>query len=545
MISSTFKAAGCLLFAICISVSAQNPAKKPAASTISGKVTLKGSGVAGVLVGAHVKDSGRNANAALVATTDSQGNYRISNVPPGSYEIVPGAPQFVLSGSQPIKTLIVGEGETFEGIDFVLVRGGVITGRVTDAEGRPVIEENVEITSPEGIPSTEPFVRLNLFFTPTDDRGVYRLFGLPPGKYTVSAGMRDEELYYGRGSQANYKQTFYPSTTDPTKATLVEVTEGGEAANVDIILRRPQAVFTVSGKIVDAETGRPLSNVTYGLQKFRENGSSSSSGMTSNAQGEFKFDNVTPGKYAVFVERSSDLNVYAEPVRLEVTDQDVAGLVIKASAGSSVSGVVVFDGMDEKAARAQFNGMTILLLSGNEPQRFAGSGHSFAPVSADGGFRMSGVHPGLVEFSVFAGGGGERRECEITRIERNGVVENRGVEIKEREQISGLRVFVKYHKGGIRGVVKIENGELPANERVHVIVSRVGDEKFQTAVQLDARGRFSLTGLKPGVYEISAVAYVQDADGEPPSAKQQVVVTDNQVSEVTLTLDLGQRTARR
>ena len=539
MISSTFKAAGCLLFIFCICVYAQNPAKKPATSTISGKITLKGTGVAGISVGARQKESNRQGNAALTTTTDSQGNYRISNVPPGTYEIGVGAPQFVLISSEPLKTLIVGEGETFDGIDFALVRGGVITGRVTDSEGRPLIEENVEVSGPEG--SSSLHVRMNLVFIRTDDRGVYRAFRLPPGKYRVSAGMHEEELYYGRSARNSYVHTFHPSTTEQAKATLVEVTEGGEAANVDIMLRRTQTAFVVSGKIVDAETGKPMPNIIYGLEKYREDGSSASSGMATNKHGEFRFDQVTPGKYSVFAERSGDAEVYAEPLRFEVTDEDVSGLVLKVSGGTTLSGVIIVDGVDEKTGRALVNGMTIVAWNEDAPERFSNYRPSHAMVDAGGSFRLGGVPPGVVKFMVYGGQNGERSECEITRIERNGVLENRKLELKEREQLTGLRLFVKYHRGSIRGVIKIENGALSSTERVHLIVVRVGDREFQTSAQLDARGRFTIAGLKSGVYEVSAIVFLQDAVSKTPKVKQQVVVADNQASEVTLTLDLGRK----
>lgn len=537
MISSTFKAAGFVLFACCISVLAQNPARKTATSTISGKITLKGNGLAGISVGAREK-SGQRPRPGMTATTDPQGNYRLTNVPPGTYEIMPASSRYVLTGQEAIKTLIIGEGETFEGIDFALVRGGVITGRVTDSEGRPVVEENVEISGTEGGELQGRYVNRNLFVAPTDDRGVYRFYGLPPGKYRVSAGLREDELYSGRGGHNNYKQTFHPSTTDQAKATLVEVTEGSEATNVDITLRRPQSTFRISGKVVDADTGRPIADVVYGLHKIRKDGSTSTSGLVTNSQGEFRFDNVTPGKYSVFIENSRSPEVHADPVQFEVTDQDVTNLVLKASSGNTISGVVVVDGVDEKTARSLLNGATILGQITNDPTRSRAYRPTFRMIAADGSFRLSGLPSGIIQFSVFAGNTEGRRECEVVRIERNGMVEPH-VEVKDREQINGVRLTVKIHRGGIRGVVKIENGELQANQQLHVILARAGDQSFQTAVEVDARGRFSLNGLKPGLYEASVVVFHPGGHNTRPSPKQQVVITDNQVSEVTLTVDLG------
>ncbi len=66
------------------------------------------------------------------ATTDQDGNYRITDVPPGSYQIAPIAPAYVISGNP--KVVIIGEGEAVEDFDFALVRGGMVTGRVTDAD---------------------------------------------------------------------------------------------------------------------------------------------------------------------------------------------------------------------------------------------------------------------------------------------------------------------------------------------------------------------------------------------------------------------------
>lgn len=526
MVSSTFKVIG-YLFAACLMVQAQNPAQKTNPSTISGKVTLKGNGVPGIPVG--VRPTSGSARPTHLVTTDQQGNYRIPNVAPGQYQVIPAAPQFLLGGQTPVKTLIVNEGENLENVDFALVRGGVITGKVTDADGRPMIEEPVELFSVGGS-EANPLVTMNIFAEPTDDRGVYRIYGLRPGKYRVAAGTTEDRMYYGRGRRSVYGQTFHPSTTEESEATLIEVQEGSEATNVDITLRRTLNVFTVYAKVIDGETGKPIAQAMYGLQKFRENGSSSSSGFAANQQGEIKIESVTPGKYALFLDQSRVDALYAEPVRFEVVDQDVKDLVIKASAGISVSGVVVLEGVDEKRART--HELIVSARIDNKHRQMDGSLPN-AIVSPDGSFKVGGLRPGVVEFSVWGRRQGPMVGYDVTQVERDGVAQST-VEIKAGEQIKGLRLLVKARTGHVRGVVKVENGQIQGSQ-IYVILKKVGENNGFDA-RPDDRGRFISEPLAAGVYELHVYAY--PAQGRSVSTKQQVVVADNQVTDVTVTLDL-------
>ncbi|HET7114683.1 MAG TPA: hypothetical protein VFI57_13645, partial [Pyrinomonadaceae bacterium] len=488
-----------------------------------------------------VNSNGRN-NAPIVVTTDPLGSYRISNIPSGEYEVIPAAPQFVVSGSQSMKRLIVGEGESFEGVDFALVRGGVITGKVTDAEGRPVIEETIELIGAEG-PNMDSVSRVNFAFNSTDDRGIYRIFGVPPGKYKVAAGTAEERLNLGRSGRSVFTQTFYPSTTELANATVVEVTEGSETINVDISLRRKQGVFTVTGLIVDADTGKPIANATFGLQKFRENGSSASGGIPSNQLGEIKLENVTPGKYAIYLDPSPLRPVYAEPVRFEVVDQDVKDLVLRASSGSSMSGVIVLEGVDEKISRIKLAELMVFAHITNRDENSLGGGSMpFGAVNADGAFTVNGLRPGTVSFSVWAARGGPRGDYEVARVERDGVAQP-NLEIKAREQVKGLRLIVKLRSGRIHGVVKFENGQ-QTSAPLQIYIKRVGDEQFTTSAQLDDRGRFMTEPLAAGVYDVMVIAYPANYR-RPPSVRQQVVVADNQVSEVTMTLDLKMGSGER
>jgi hypothetical protein len=374
---------------------------------------------------------------------------------------------------------------------------------------------------------------MNVFAEPTDDRGVYRIYGLRPGKYRVAAGSSEDRMYYGRGSRSVYRQTFHPSTTVASEATLIEVTEGSEATNVDISLRRTLNAFTVHARVLNAETGEPIANALYGLQKFQENGSTSTSGFASNLQGEIKLESVTPGKYALFLETSPRSNVYAEPMLFEVVDHDIKDLVIKASSGSSVSGVVVLDGVDQKLPGNRVNELVIFARIEPKNRHMHGSMPS-GVINPDGSFKVSGLRPGVVELVVWGRRQGPMVSYQVAQVERDGVVQSGGIEIKAGEQIKGLRVTVKALTGQIRGVLKLENGHIPGSQ-FSVQIKKIGENSGLSA-QVDDRGRFVSDPMAPGLYEVSVWAH--PSNGRAVSAKQQVVVADNQVTEVTLTLDL-------
>lgn len=506
-------------------------------STISGKVTVRGTGIPGITVGAVAYASNmRGGKTSFGGVTDSQGNYRISDLPPATYDVAPAAPQYVLASLNMRKRVIVEEGETLDGVDFLLVRGGVITGKVTNADGQPMLEQHIHVARVEDRNgSSEMLLSLNMVLYQTDDRGVYRVFGLPPGKYRVAAGMPEGSVSFGGRGGAKYKQTYHPSATDPAQATVIEVGEGSEATNVDIVLNRREMTYSASGRIVDGETGKPLADIRYGLTKLSENGSSGMSGPTTTAAGEFRFDGLTPGKYLVSIDMSTDW--YGEPIRFDVIDQDVTDLVLKTSKGGSISGVVVFEGLDLKTSRAKYGELMVMAQSA-EDEKFMGrrSGPP-AMVGVDGSFKSVGVRPGLTGFMVFSRSGDSGREFDISRIERDGVPQSRTIEVKEREQVTGVRLIVNPRTGVLQGIVKVENGQIPM-ERVWVSMQRSGDaERSGYGVPLDARGRFRLNGVAPGTYDLTAWAYLPES-GNRATAKQQVVVTGDQPTDVTLVIDL-------
>jgi hypothetical protein len=538
MVSSTRQALAGLLviFGVAVLVHAQTPPVKEPTSTVSGRITVKDKPAPGIAVGLRIQDPSRQQPVAHRAVTDVNGEYRITNVPAGTWYMSIIAPAFVFADETGgDRTLILNKGETVENLDFKLFRGGVITGKVFDSDGRPLIQQQVWL-----IPDKEPD-RRGFSNIQTDDRGIYRAFGVRPGTYRVAAGSADEDSFGARYQGAFYKRTYHPNVSDSAQAKLIEVSEGSEATNVDITLSRTVSTYTASGRIVD-EAGQPVAGVPYAVSHFvnENNTHSMSTGAVSNARGEFKLDNLMPGKYAVSIrtnETTSDLR--ADQVRFEITDSDVTGLVMTTEKASSVSGVVVIEGVEYKTIRERFStsGLSVSVAGASDER--GGWGHWSRP-AADGSFRIGGLPPGLATFYL-----SPSPNLRIVRVERDGVVQPKGVEIREHENITGLRVIAVYANSSIRGTIEVQNGTLPPNAQFSVWLNKLSDEPGQTfysshgSIQVDARGQFVVDGLMAGTYEVHAGLYVPGLRAETPTTKQEVVVTTGAVTKVALTLDLS------
>src|SRR5581483_7327564 len=190
-----------ILFVAAINAAAQSA---PASGSITGRVTVGDKPAPGVIVmmTRAPADPMKNLSAIFESrpvvrvTTDSEGVYRFDHVVAGRYSLSAYAPAFVtpqpdnwLTG----KAVTVTDGQTLEHQDFALTRGGVITGHVLDVQGRPVVGQMIALTSAdEGKPATptNPLAAIpfgNTMYR-TDDRGIYRIYGLAAGRYLVSLG---------------------------------------------------------------------------------------------------------------------------------------------------------------------------------------------------------------------------------------------------------------------------------------------------------------------------------------------------------------------
>lgn len=537
------------IFTLPTSLWAQSAPKDTAKTTpgsISGRVTLKEKGVFGVAVALR-KNEPTNAYERMPrAMTDQDGFYRITNVAPGTYEVTPSVPAFVPVDVRESrgKTVLISDGENVENINFTLVRGGVITGRVTDADGRPVIAQQVFIYRAGDFEQRRGAAPPQVYTAggaPTDDRGIYRIFGLLPGRYKVAAG-RGENTFSGpiNLERANYSQVFHPDATDQTKAKVIEVGEGTEATDVDIALGPALQTYTIAGRVVDGEKGLPVPNVRLVFQ--RQTGQRVESANTvanSNAQGEFVKEGMVPGKYAILV-FAENTGLRGEPLKFDVIDQDVSGITVKLVQGASVRGVVVL----ETPSPAAFAKLSEIQLQASVISSNGGVGalsSASSPIGPDGSFLLSGLAGGRADMILISkkGGSSPVKGFVLVRVEHEGVVQSRGITIQEREQLTGVRVVLSYGTATLRGVVGVENGTLPAGARVIVALMQPGDlhPKLRPA-PVDARGRFLMEGIPPGTYEIRAWV-VGTTSSSKGGVSREITIQDGVTTDIALTIDMS------
>jgi hypothetical protein len=340
-----------------------------------------------------------------------------------------------------------------------------------------------------------------------------------------------------------YPLTFYPGETDIKRAGIVEVTEGAEVKDVDIKLARRAEAFAVSGKVIDADTGQPMSNLAVGYgaynpQDKRMMGFGFGDTRT-DARGRFTIEGVVPGRYAVFV--MSDLATYSEPALFEVTDADVAGIEVKMRRGATISGVAQIEGAVSKSDLEKLQRLTVNAYV--QSDRLSPPDNRSALIGADGSFRLTGVAPGKV--LLYPSSYPPVQNLRLVRIERDGMAQPGGIEVTPGAEISNVRLIFEYGSGSIHGQVRVENGQLPEGATMFVGVVKPGEESSTRPVGLatvDSRGRFLIEGIPTGDYQIILrFRFLQPVNRRFPTARQNVSVTNGMETEVTLVLDLSEQ----
>lgn len=500
--------------------------------SIAGRVTLGGKPMPHITVTMLPKRvAGQQSGTLTNTVTDEEGRFRLHPVAPGGYVLNAFAPGFVgpsdgFSITEPGKIITLAEGESAEGVELALKRGGVITGRILDGN-QPLIEASVKLAQLDDTGRPRPSYITNSSMYKTDDRGIYRLYGLPPGRYKVSVGEagRAGVFTFPRGA---YQRTFYPDASEESKAAVIELEDGGEVANVDIHVSSFVKPHSVSGRIIDAQTLTPLAGVRYGYGAVGDDGqyygSVSVRSIPATSKGEFSIEGLLPGRYAVFAVNEGKADVKSEPVLVDLKDEDISGVEIRVEHGASISGTVVFEDLSVLETSAK---LADLVVSVSVQSQTLQPVRTDSPrIKPDGGFYVGGLSPGAATLSVQSVQG--ERSISLVRMEYNSV-EHSAIDLKEGDQLTGVRLILAYGTGVVRGEVKVQTGSVP--DGLVVLGHREGLSRTWNA-QVDARGRFVLEGMPTGEYELilSGISITKPA-------KQRVTVTTGGESHVIFNLD--------
>ena len=171
-------------------------------SVIRGRVVDAASGTP--LRKGIVRIFGAEIRESRSATTDSEGRYEFTDLPAGQFNVNVTKAGYVdvsygqTAPSEMGKQMKVGEKQVVEKIDFSLPRGAVITGRVLDEYGEPIADVQVSPLRNQYMACGPRPTNVGRFAT-TNDIGEFRLFGLPPGQYFISAGFSCAELQWTIG----------------------------------------------------------------------------------------------------------------------------------------------------------------------------------------------------------------------------------------------------------------------------------------------------------------------------------------------------------
>jgi len=390
-------------------------------------------------------------------------------------------------------------------VDLQMAHWSTLSGRVTDENGDPLEAVEVNVLQVRYEAGRRWLMSAG---TPrlTDDRGAYRLHGLSPGRYIVAAAV-------GQVSSDNlpgYDRTYFPGTANSGEAQYVSVGLAQDVGFVDFSMARARTLH-ISG-VVLGSNGEP--SMPGGLKLLPSQSSSSATNIAVGAQlaadGTFVFPNVALGQYVIQASRGRP-NAHAEgefgssSVRLD-TD-DVTGVVVRMSPGSSIAGRFRFDVANGAVAQkpAEFELLAIptdLDLSPNIPASADIHGNwTFDMHGLNGPRRLGLVRtpPGLA----------------LKEIRLNGVdLTDKPIPFGTHAQsLSNVDVVLTDRVGEVNGRVVDDRGRPLAGAAVIIFSTDrqhwYQDSRHMRRAAAGQDGAFTVVGLPPGSYYASTATLAE------------------------------------
>lgn len=517
-----------LLALTCASARAQEQTPSPENST---EVTT------GAITGQIVNERGEPMSGATVfvrslaaptagrsASADAEGRFRLTGLEAGLYVLTGHSPAYVFqppSEDSGTSYYRIGDSARLE-----VIKGGVITGTVVNTNGEPLVGVRVRalmIRDSNGKVARMP--QYVLTERNTDDRGIYRIYGLSPGTYIVSAGGPGNQSFQLNPYEGDVP-TYAPSSTRDAATELT--VRSGEETTADIRYRNDPG-HTVSGsvKLVGATNGASvmLMAVDGGMLP------AANTFQVPGARG-FELSGVGDGEYQLMAMEfpttaafttSPDLAM-SEAKRITVKGADISGIELITRPPASLSGRISLEpskAPECQGKRKPLFAETLIELQRHEkdpetiPGYMRGMGGGVSP-DPKGAFAVRNLGPGRYRLnptffarfwylqSISIGAPSTATAPAAKNAPPKIDPAANWTTLKAGEQMTNVTITLAEGAASIRGRVPVAEGaSLPSGTAVYLVPAEADKATdvlryFVTSVASD--GTFAFNSLPPGRY---------------------------------------------
>jgi len=497
------------------------------------------------------KSGSRRGAGERMARSDDRGRYEFRDLEAGKYLLSVTRNGFLplnygqkrvqaFRGQRGGTPLSLADGQVLNGIDFNLIRGGVVEGRVADEDYEPLSRVVVTLSgyqTVQGERVLSPVSRAQ-----TDDRGQFRLFDIPPGSYFLSArqgGGFPSFARRGRRGQRgqSFPPTFYPGVPSPEQATRIEVSAGGEVGGFHLTLIEAYT-YSVSGRVL-ASDGSPAQSVRiFAVNRSGAGQVSLRGGADTDLQGTFRVAGLLPGKYRLIARRGRGQEPQIASASMEVIDRDIQGLTLALGSGASITGRIV---SENEEPTLNWRRVSVVTRSAEGGRRGFGFGGGGRPIEEDFSFRVSNLPGGLYRLSVNLPPG--NHYVESIRAQGQDIID-RPIEMNDQDHLSDVEVRVSPNGSRISGRVESQDdGKAVDGATVLVFAAdpqqRGSFSRFTRTTQTDQTGSFFLQGLAPAEYLVCALV-----EHEPGRESEPEYLSGLEGDSTTIDLSAGEMSSR-
>ncbi|HYP15099.1 MAG TPA: carboxypeptidase-like regulatory domain-containing protein [Bryobacteraceae bacterium] len=450
----------------------------------------------------------------VIDTTDASGGFRCDDLTPGQYRVIANRSGYVFDDPiQGMKPVTLAPGADLTGVTVKLIPHGVITGKVTDEDGDPVTQVQVQVSRETWRRGRRVLAGMQTALT--NDLGEYRLAGLQKGKYLLAAnatrfntnGMRRSST--GK-PELTYALTYHPGTHDSQQAAPIQLAAGQELRGLDIQLKRTQTV-SIRGKVLDSG-GAPLRNVSIMLNPEHAEGFGPGRPQTfvQADTGTFVLQSVTPGSYVLSGMRVDRETRLAGALPVQVSGRDVEDVVLTLSPPVEIQGIVRTEG-DTPIDTSRIQ--VLLEQDGGVPLGMPGGMPRIAP---DGSFTVTAVPNVRYRVNTYGVASGAYLKA--------AVLGQQSILDQPFTATPGQRIELVFSSkaASVTGKVVDAEGKPISNVLAVLVPDAPNREKFRLYSQsMVSNGTFSAPNVAPGNYKVFVFPPEVDSWQSPAFLAQQ------------------------